>query len=106
MNRNATSVMPMKVGTISSSRCRMKRSITPPGGRAPRAGARLSSVAASGGAVHSDPRYSALSTPTKRWMPTGSCAKPVTVLRIGMVAIEWAMVAQGACSLKTTCAWS
>ena len=70
--------------------------------RAPRPAPAIS-VAASGGAVHRT-RYSALSTPTKRWMPTGSCTKPVTVLRIGMVSIELAMVAQGACSLKTSCA--
>ena len=38
-------------------------------------------------------------------MPSGSWTKPVTVLRIGIVVIECAMVAQGACSLKTTCAW-
>ena len=73
----------------------MKRSIASPagGGRGRRRGARRRSC-----------RYSALLTPVKRWMPTGSCTKPVTAFCIGIVVIEWAMVAQGACSLKTSCA--
>ena len=64
MKTNATRVMPMNVGTIMSRRCRMKRSIASPAGGG--AGADL-------GARPLSCRYSALLTPRKRWMPSGSC---------------------------------
>ena len=47
-----------------------------------------------------------ISTPKKVWREKGDSLKSITSLRTGLSCTAWAMVNQGACSLKITCACS
>ena len=44
------------------------------------------------------------STPSKACRPSGSILKPVTLARVAMNTIEWAIGTQGASAWKITCA--